>query len=376
MLSLTCYRKRMFCMVLLMVLSVFALSFLQGEGVLMAMDGQWNALHFEPGQSFIYEMKRVDGDVESAGEAMLWISHMEDDHIGISLEGEFNRVQFRTSTEVLRGDLEDIFISFAMALATDMPLDVRDIMLFTLWQPWIEMPIYGQTLSLGWEADSSDEYGFAMRVKGKGTYGGIEGYLVELDTDEYHEYSIEFCVNPQIPLPIMINTYFVDHGDDWDDYDDYDDWYYDDEWNDWEESGPSVMTIELLNYDTKSTREVLEIETFEDELLKVVDHFRENGLDVGERHPKAFGLLDAIAGFGVEVEGNEVELYLFDLDNGDPETIDNLEEARSTGMFWFDVMEMDIPVVVNKNIMLTGLEYGTFYEHPAKDTIIEVFVSY
>ncbi|MFP4017080.1 MAG: hypothetical protein ACLFUI_08600, partial [Halanaerobiales bacterium] len=109
---------------------------------------------------------------------------------------------------------------------------------------------------------------------------------------------------------------------------------------------------------------------------KVVEHFRTNNLQIGERQPKSYKMMGAVAGFGLEVEGGEVELYVFDPETAEEDTLKGLNEARNIGEFYSPSFNMEIPVVINGNIMLTGLEYGTYYTHPAKDKVIEVFKSF
>ncbi len=111
------------------------------------------------------------------------------------------------------------------------------------------------------------------------------------------------------------------------------------------------------------------------ELAAVVDHFNDVGLDVEDVHPKIYDMIGAVGGIGLEVEGGGVELYLFDPETADEEVAKSLEDAHDTGIFLDHAMEMEIPVVMNGNIMLFGLEIFD-YEHPEKDRVVEAFRSF
>jgi len=121
--------------------------------------------------------------------------------------------------------------------------------------------------------------------------------------------------------------------------------------------------------------EELAQEEISNELAAVVDHFNDVGLDVEDVHPKIYDMIGAVGGIGLEVEGGGVELYLFDPETADEEVAKSLEDAHDTGIFLDHAMEMEIPVVMNGNIMLFGLEIFD-YEHPEKDRVVEAFNSF
>lgn len=119
----------------------------------------------------------------------------------------------------------------------------------------------------------------------------------------------------------------------------------------------------------------LEKEGVPDELESVLNHFRNQGLKVDDVHFKLPEMMGAEGGIGFNLEGGAVELYLFDPAKADNEIASSLEKARQTGTFFSPGLKTDVPVKINGNIMLTGLQIHA-YQHPAKDRIIEVFENY
>jgi hypothetical protein len=104
-------------------------------------------------------------------------------------------------------------------------------------------------------------------------------------------------------------------------------------------------------------------------LADVVEYFQQQGLSTGNIISKAFQMIGAEDGFGIIVEGEQVELYLFNPNTADKETLSNLDDARRIGKFSFS--GFSVPVVMNGNIMLTRYD-----EHPHKDKIIQVFKNF
>ncbi len=314
-----------------------------------AMQGKWGAMHFEPGQRFIYEFEIQTEDQYVLGDFVFWISDIDRDLLGLSMEGEVNGSSFEILATGDKADLDQMYGNFAQAMIVGLPIQIRDILFYGFWQPWMHSPLYLEELSIGWKIEESEYNGMEIEVVGTHTFGFIEGYIVEIKTDYDKDHYTTVSINSGIPLPVMIETNYFD--------------------------GFSFSSIDivLVEYDTKTEVAILEIEQLDGPLLEVLDYFQNNGLNVGERTIKAYMLLDAVAGFGVEVNGNEVELYLFDPDKAQVKTVEHLKQADETGLFFIEEMLMEIPVIMNDNIMLTGLEFGTFYVHPYKDDIIEIF---
>ncbi len=110
------------------------------------------------------------------------------------------------------------------------------------------------------------------------------------------------------------------------------------------------------------------------ELGRLVEHFRARGLEVADVHPKAYEMVDAANGIGMDVAGGAVEIYLFDPATADPATLANLERARTEGL-WDMGGGFDVAAVVNGNILLLGLQMGMI-EHPQRERVEEVFRSF
>mgnify|MGYP001177147432 FL=1 len=120
----------------------------------------------------------------------------------------------------------------------------------------------------------------------------------------------------------------------------------------------------------------------EPELADVVAYFREQGLTVGENEVfKRAAAIGAVDGFGIDVEGAQIELYMFDAEMAPDETLtqntlpQSLEDTHRLEGFTWQILD-DSPVtifqvVMNGNIMLTS-----FDEHPEKEKIIEVFKNF
>lgn len=117
---------------------------------------------------------------------------------------------------------------------------------------------------------------------------------------------------------------------------------------------------------SKQQEQPVQTGTEKSRLTNVVDHFRSQGLSVGKITPKAYEMLGAIDGFGIEVEGEQIELYLFDLATADEDTLKQLDSARTFGKM--SMSGITFPVIMNDGITLTR-----FDEHDEKDKIIEIF---
>ena len=104
-------------------------------------------------------------------------------------------------------------------------------------------------------------------------------------------------------------------------------------------------------------------------LSGIVNHFKDNGFIVGDVHTKAFEMLGAVDGFGIDVDGEQIEFYLFDRTSANEETLKNLEDAEVLGKI--NMSGFSIPAKINEDIIL--LRYD---EHPNKDKVIETFNNY
>jgi hypothetical protein len=80
-------------------------------------------------------------------------------------------------------------------------------------------------------------------------------------------------------------------------------------------------------------------------------------------------MIDAKDGFALDINGSQIELYLYDLNLADDDVKKFIKNARSTGEL--NLLGTPVPVVMNGNVLLTGHD-----AHPDKDKIIEVFKSF
>ncbi len=350
-------------LVCFLVISFLILPFFTGE--VGAREG-WKPWDFEPGQSFTYLIKAEKDGTETLGEVSILIYPAGDYMIEMVLKGELGGEYFEVYAEAEKGQTEDLFIALFTQMMWEVPELVLQTLMHTFLQPWMETPLDNAQLSMDWvwEEDDEDEWDewddddFWMGVIGRETYGGVEGFLIGTDEEVEFDYVFQICISPDIPLPIMAgsSSFVEDH-----------------------DLEAESFYAELLSYEMVALGDMEPVVRKEPEgtvLDDLVEYFADNGLEIGERQMKAYGMLGAIAGFGLIVEGDEIELYLFDPETASEETMEYLEAARETGKFNFKEMGMEIPVVLNGYIMLTGLEFGTFYEHPEKDLIVEIFQSF
>jgi len=109
--------------------------------------------------------------------------------------------------------------------------------------------------------------------------------------------------------------------------------------------------------------------TSEDPLAAVLKYFEEHGLVIGDKTGKAFDMLGAVNGFGVEVNGQNIELYLYDLEKADDSTLESLESVKANGMM--TMSGFSFSAKINGNLLLTAYD-----EHPDKDKIVELFSNF
>ncbi len=328
-------------------------------------DEGWKSLYFEPGQSFTYLIKAEKDGVESLGEVNIFVYPAGGDMVELNLQLEFDGEYFEIYAEGDRNNIELLYVNLMISMMGEIPELPFQLMMHTFLQPWLDTPLQNAELSRDWIWEEEDEWDdwededLVIGVVGQETYGGVDGFLIRAEEDVEFDFVFEVCINPDLPLPIMGRASNFAPGTEFE--------------------GGSFYA-ELTNYEIASFGEVdLEEKRIAETTIldDLVDYLAEHGLEIGERTMKAYGMLDAVAGFGLMVEGDEIELYLFDPETAGETTLEYLYEARETGKFIFEEMGgMEIPVVINGYIMLTGLEYGTVYQHPEKDLIVEIFNSF
>ena len=100
----------------------------------------------------------------------------------------------------------------------------------------------------------------------------------------------------------------------------------------------------------------------------LVDSFKSNGFTVGEKTEKMAAIIGAKAGFGIQLNGKNVEIYEYDPDSKDELTVNNLETAKDG---YIDMSGFTIKCILNRNLILAGYD-----EHPDKDKIVETFKNF
>ncbi len=100
-------------------------------------------------------------------------------------------------------------------------------------------------------------------------------------------------------------------------------------------------------------------------LGELVEFFKTNGFTVGEKTEKMAAIIGARAGFGIQLNGKNVEVYEYDPDSKDELSVNNLETAKDG---YIDMSGFTLKCVLNGNLILAGYD-----EHPDKDKIVETF---
>ncbi len=103
-------------------------------------------------------------------------------------------------------------------------------------------------------------------------------------------------------------------------------------------------------------------------LTGVLDYFKKNGLNIGGKTVKAASMIGAKDGFGISINGSNVEIYEFDPNSKDELAVANLKAAKDG---YIEIVGIKFNVVLNGNIILVGYD-----EHPDKDKIVELFKKY
>ncbi len=316
-------------------------------------------VQIEQGQHFTYSIEaKREGEV-TAGVLDFLILEIEHGVIEVIIEGEFGEHHISTRAMGWKDNPWEIVNNIGTELENTLPGEMRDMFSATFSMAAIFTAMYGDQFEVGWELKEDEQFEeVILNIPEMKEYGGVEGYLVRMGHGD--EVVIEFSVRPDLLLPLMVNFRSL-----WDDFEDdfavNDIKYY----------------IELINFSEDGDLSGV-VRAEEDAPLLVlaglVEYFKDQGLEVGERSPRFYDMMGAVAGFGLDIMGEEVELYLFDPETAAPDVLKSLQQVQETGKF--DIMGFPMPAVVNGNILMTGLEFGTIYQHPAKEEIVEIFMNY
>jgi hypothetical protein len=104
-----------------------------------------------------------------------------------------------------------------------------------------------------------------------------------------------------------------------------------------------------------------------------IDHFDKN-FNVGKKSLKAFEMVGAVEGFGLFVDKEEIEIYLYDPTSDKPLTQNNIKKAKIEGTMVVEGFENfpPFPVIYNENINVVLFGYD---EHSNGNEIVKVFKS-
>jgi len=160
----------------------------------------WEPFEFTPNTSFEYDYQYTDVSSEetSTGTFLIEIGDPE-----VTISGTIDGEDFSV-TENTSSDLDENFFSAA----------VKTPIAVVLYQPYWTGAFSQQDLEVG--ASWSFSYGGASmsyEVKGTDTYAGYEGFtVVNIYQDDEETITITTCVNPDLPIALMVN--FEEEGGD------------------------------------------------------------------------------------------------------------------------------------------------------------------
>lgn len=132
-----------------------------------------------------------------------------------------------------------------------------------------------------------------------------------------------------------------------------------------DETGELNTSTEASNEQTESDAEEEKTHDEKEKTLEeLVEHFKQSGFNIGDKTKKAPEMIGASEGFGIEVDGEDIEIYQYELDSED------LDEIKSNGEY-----EMEgfgpFPAVANGNFVLISHE-----EHSETEKITTTFESF
>ena len=316
-------------------------------------------IRVEEGQNFVYSIRAEKEGEVTIGEIDFLFVEIDHGIIEIIIEGEFGGQPVSARAMGWKDTPWELISNIGSELEIQLPGEIREMYASTFSMAMLYTAIYGDQFELGWELKDEDHFESAvMFIPEMASYAGVDGYLIKLG--ESDEMFLEFSVRTDLLLPLMVNISSPEEA--------FEEEFYLVDTN---------YSIELIGFTEDADISRVDVSSTDAPLLilaGVVENFKEQGLAVGERSPKFYDMMGAVAGFGIDIEGDEVELYLFDPETSSPDVLENLELARETGEF--DSMGFPMPAYVNNYVLMTGLEFGSIYQHPAKDEIIEIFMSY
>lgn len=350
------------------VLAVTAALFLLSAGV----SAEWWSFDFQPGQHLTYEMSWEQHGVERVGLLEIRVQDSTDGFLHIIMFGEFDEQEpFAFAAEVDPDDPDDIFFQVILNLMTEVPEEVGELIFGTVWLPWFDLPMHGDTLDADWGFYEEEEDGtvFSLSVIGQELYAGLEGTIVRIEAEADLGATMDLAINYGIPLPIMVSVFDI---------------------QEWHELGAELagatLTVTLQDFaaDVPPLAEVPAGNVMWQQarptgvLAELLDHFEAHGLYVELTMPNNYEQLGAADGLWVEIAGDDIELFWFDRAQADEETLEALATAKATGEFHYGPADMRMRQtgVVQGDIFMSGLQFHDVYVHPYKDEIEAAFSTF
>ena len=318
------------------------------------------------GQQFTYDLLLERGEEIMTGNMSVLFVELGETMLEIVVEGDLEGREFSTTAAGSRDNPADLFTNFSTAMMMGMEDETTMYILSPLSISMMMTGFYGDQFQQGWEFREVDDFGdeVFIRISEVRSYAGQEGYLVVLE--EKGDVFVEFCQSRELLFPLMVNFKSIPEDEEV---------IFEEDEMQWQDVS---VRIELTDFtgDADLTHAAADRPSPQRILNELVEFLGAEGFAIGERSMKGYSMMGAVAGFGVEVEGNEIELYLYDRETADSALLENLEQAEETGEFFMETFNMNIPAYINGDIMMTGLEFGSFYTHPARDEIVEAFMRF
>ena len=332
-----------------------------------SVSADWAAFQFRPGQLMSYSIWIEHPDRLLEGDMEFFVQEAIGGEIALMVSGFIEDEYFEGVAGAEANDLEGLYEGIFLELMMQLSPEMMHAVFATILVPWFDSILPGETLYEGYHIPYDDEWGFSADVVGHMTQADRRGWLLEVDfhEDDGWRSQMELGIDPDLPLPIFIAASNVFDGP----------------------LQEADVVVRLDFYDANaSPRGDLEVDrdfanlSSDVEptgvLADLLDHFEAHGLEIGELSPKAYRMLGAAQGFGVEVDEEVFEVYWFDPEAISAATQANLDQASETGIMHFPEMEWKLPGLVRNHVFITALEFGTFWVHPRKDDIAEALETF
>lgn len=119
---------------------------------------------------------------------------------------------------------------------------------------------------------------------------------------------------------------------------------------------------------------------FDDFINEFRDYLDAKNLDIGDAVPKDASAIGAISGYGFSINYIPFEMYLFNPNSNEPNSIENLDTAQNEGFITFFGVEINGKVVtskcyVNQNAVLVFPTEDIVGPHPHHQEILDAFNS-